>query len=134
LIVPAFCQLLADPDLDVRLAAATALERWGPAAHAAASDLRRTLRSTDAELRLAALRALAAIGGPEAKTALSEITIALADSDTRVRTVAASMLGGLGPAARDAVPALYWALKDDSPEVQKTASDALLNIIRSAEE
>jgi HEAT repeat protein len=134
LIVPAFCQLLTDPDLDVRLAAATALERWGPAAHAAAPDLRRALGTTDAELRLAALRALAAIGGAEARAALSEITIALADSDARVRLAAAQVLGGLGPAARDSVPALCWALKDDSTEVQKIAGDALLNILRPAKE
>jgi HEAT repeats len=134
LIVPGFCQLLTDPDLDVRLAVATALERWGAAAHAAAPDLRRTVGATDAELRLAAIRALAAIGGPEVREAIPEITAALADPDVRVRMVAAQVLGNLGPDARDAVSALCWAVKDDHPGVQKAAGAALLNILRPATE
>ena len=54
----------------------------------------------------------------------------MGDADARVRLVAAQVLGNFGPAARAAVPALSQALHDRSPEVQKAAGDALLNILR----
>jgi HEAT repeat protein len=129
-VVPALAQLLTDSDLDVRLAAATALERWGPAAKAAAPDLQRTIGSTEGELRCAALRALGAMGGPEANAAIADATAALADPDVRVRRVAAQLLGKLGPEAREAVPALRQLLEDESSDVQRAAGEALLKILR----
>jgi len=129
-VVPALARLLTDADLDVRLAAAAALERLASAAKAAAPDLRRTVGSTDAELRFAAIRALAAIGGPDAQAAVPELTAAVADADVRVRQVAAQVLGKFGPAAKDAVPALRQALQDESADVQRAAGEALLNILR----
>ena len=133
-VVPALALLLTDPDLDVRLAAIAAFERMGPAAKAAAPDLRRTLGSTDAELRVAAIRALACIGGAEASAAVPELIDAIGDADVRVRQTAAQVLGKLGPDARDAAPALCRALEDDNPQVQKAAGEALLNILRSGQE
>ncbi len=123
-------QLLTDDDLDVRLAAATALERLGPAAKPAIADLCRTVGSTDAELRLTALRVLGAIGAPDAYETIPDAAVALRDADLRVRLVAAQVLGRFGPAARQAVPALCQALQDGSPDVQKAAGEALLNILR----
>jgi HEAT repeat protein len=133
-VVLALAQLLTDGDLDVRLAAAAALERWGAAAKAAEPDLRRCVGSTDAELRRAALRALGAIGGPEAHAAIPEATAALADADARVRYTAARVLGKFGPVAKDATPALRQALEDESAEVQRAAGEALLNILRPRQE
>jgi HEAT repeat protein len=129
-VASALAQLLTDADLDVRLAAMTALEHLGPVAQVAAPDICRTVRSTDAELRLAAIRALAVIGGSDAQAAIPDISAAVADADARVRQAAIQVLGRLGPAARDAVPALRQALQDASPEVQKVAGEALLNILR----
>jgi HEAT repeat protein len=133
-VVPPLAILLTDPDLDVRLAAIAALERLGPAAKAAVPDLRRTIGSSDAELRVAAIRALASIGGAAASTAVPELIDAMGDADGRVRQIAAQVLGKLGPEARDAATALCRALEDDNPQVQKAAGEALLNILRSGQE
>src|SRR5579871_4465798 len=122
--------LLTDSDLDVRLAAVAALERLGPAAQPATADLCRTLSSTDAELRLAALRALRTIGDPDEHEAIAEVSLALRDPDFRVRLTAAQVLGKFGPAAREAVPTLCQFLQDSNFELQRAASEALLNILR----
>jgi HEAT repeat protein len=127
-------QLLTDGDLDVRLAAAAALERLGPAAQPATADLCRTVGSTDAELRLAALRALGTIGDPDVQEAVAQVALALRDSDGRVRMLAAQVLGKFGPAARQTVAALGQALQDPSPDVQKAAGEALLTILRPGQQ
>jgi HEAT repeat protein len=132
--MPALTLLLTDPDLDVRLAATVALEHWGVAAQPAVPDLCRIVRATDPELRLAAIRALGAIGGPEGRLILAELTAATADPDTRVRQLAIQTLGQFGPLARDAVPALRWALRDEDAQVQKAAGQALLNILRPGQQ
>jgi hypothetical protein len=128
--VPALGSLLADLDLDVRLAAVIALERYGPAAQPALPELIRAMRATDAELRVAAMRAVVAVGGTQTQAAISVLTEALADSDSRVRLMAAQVLGRFGPGARSAVDALKQALQDSDLEVQKAAGEALLNIKR----
>src|SRR5439155_16946985 len=106
-----------------------ALEHLGPAARAATADLCRSIGSTDAELRLAALRALGAIGAPDASVAVPEIAAALRDSDPRIGLVAAQVLAKFGPAAREAVPALCQAVQESSSDVHREAGDALLNVL-----
>ncbi len=49
---------------------------------------------------------------------------ALKDKDPRVRAAAAQALGGIGPAAKAAVPALIEALKDEEEEVGNAAAEA----------
>jgi HEAT repeat protein len=130
--VPGLGRLLADLDLDVRLAAAMALERYGPAARAALPELIRAMRASDAELRVAAMRAVAVIGGVQAHAAIPALTDGVTDADSRVRQVAAEVLGNFGPAARKAVDALNQALQDTDPDVQRAAGEALLNIKRQS--
>src|SRR5262249_874444 len=81
----------------------------------------------DAEFRVAALRALQAIG-PRAADYVPNVVAALGHPDERVRRAAAIVLGRLGPAAQAAEPALRRALNDKDAEVRKNASDALLDI------
>src|SRR5262249_62046752 len=62
-VVPPLVKLVTcDEDLDVRLASATALERYGPAAGAAVPELARAVNAGDVELRVAVIRALQGIG------------------------------------------------------------------------
>ena len=49
----------------------------------------------------------------------------LKDKDVRVRNAAAFVLGQIGPAAKDAVPALSEALKDKEGYVRRAAVSAL---------
>jgi hypothetical protein len=53
---------------------------------------------------------------------------ALKDKDKGTRIAAAFALGKIGPAAKDAVPALIEALKDKDRDVRSTAAQALSGI------
>jgi HEAT repeat protein len=127
--VPALTGLLADSDVDLRVAAATALAVYGPSARAAVPALLGALLSDDSGLRVTAMRALERIGfdGPPA---LPLIRDALEDRNAVVRQNAARLLGKLGPSARDALGSLRLHLKDSSPEVRAAAQEALLSIVR----
>jgi HEAT repeat protein len=94
--VPALAGLLHDADMGVRLAAAGALERYGPDARGAVPGLAQTLSARDAQTRLAALVALDAIG-PEARPAVPAIKALLGDADARVREYATEVLNQLAP-------------------------------------
>jgi HEAT repeat protein len=122
--------LLFDPDLDVRLAASTALDRYGPAAKDAVPDLIRSIRASDADMRIAAMRTLANIG-TDAQPAVPALAAALSDADERVRQVAAEVLDRFGPLAISAAPALRAALDDANADVRKAASEALLSVLQA---
>jgi len=126
--VPALVKLTHDQDLDLCLAAATALDRFGPAAKDAVLPLIPRLQAPDAELRIAIIKTLTGIGQASAP-AVPAITALLRDPDSRVRTAAAESLGRFGSLARSAVDALEVATDDSSPEVRKAASDAILSIL-----
>jgi HEAT repeat protein len=105
LAVAPLARLLADPDGDLRLAAAAALGAYGPGARAALPALVDAAKSSEPELRLAALRALESIGSDD-DAALTVLNAALGDSDGRVRRAAADALQKVSPARREAVDAL----------------------------
>lgn len=125
--VPELGRLLFDPDLDVRLAAATTLEHYGNQAGAAVEDLIRAVSVGDAEIRVAVIHALEAIG-PEAKSAVPALAKALEDPEDRVRRAAAETLGRFGPLAQAAEPALRKALDDKENNVRRAVSAALLSV------
>jgi hypothetical protein len=126
--VAGLARLLYDTDLNVRLAAELALERWGPRAAAAVPDLTHWVSHGDPEGREGAIRALERIG-EAAQPAIPAIAAELGNADVRVRRAAAAVLGRFGPDARAAVPALRRALDDSDEEVRRRASEALLNIL-----
>ena len=110
-VVPALIAALADADRDVRLGAAAALGKIGPAAAEAVPALITALADADGDVRRAAADALGKIG-PAAAKAVPALIAALADADGTVRRAAADALGKIGPAAAEAVPALIAALAD----------------------
>ena len=148
-------ELLRDQDVGVRLAATTALGRFGPRARPAAPILTQTLnrsqteaalhlvpsRDTEPELvtgaptvRIAAFHALQAIDGDTAVDALPEAVIALGDHSIQVRQAAAEMIGREGvkasPAYRaELVRALGKALADPEGDVRRAVSGALLHLM-----
>ena len=120
------------------MAAATALELFGPQARSAAPTLTRMLNHSQTEgalnlvpnprtepelitgdptVRITALRALEAIDGDDILKALPEVVIALNDHDASVRQAAADTIGRAGPKAPEAyrqelIRALGKALED----------------------
>ena len=130
--VPALAKLLEEPDLDLRIAAAWALERYGPAARAAVPALAKAVGTGDPEIRRAVMTTLVAIG-KDAESAIPAITAELANRNPGVRVAAADSLSRFGSAARTAESALKKALGDDDPEVRKAAAAAVLNITASRE-
>jgi HEAT repeat protein len=81
LVVPAVALLLNDPDLDLGVAAATALERYGPAAREAVEALAVRVSRGDSDIRIAAMKALEAIG-PDAAPALPAVARILVEKQS----------------------------------------------------
>jgi HEAT repeat protein len=102
-------EALADPDGAVRLAAARALFRLGPAAREAARALFAALRDPEQAVRWEAAQALDQAGLPLSET-LPELRAALRSDDRLVREFSAATLGAGGPAAAEAVPDLLAGL------------------------
>lgn len=127
--VPALIHLLHDGDLAFRLAGAVALERYGPWAEAAVPVLcEMTAETEPLEARVAAMRALAAVGKIGAGVSIPIFVAALADTDASIRLTAVQSLGLLGPTARSTAAALQKLHDDPVPEVQTAADDALRRV------
>ncbi len=120
---------LADPDPQVRAAAAWALSQIGAKGAAAAPALAQALSDSSPRVRSLAAVALEAMG-PAAVPALPELVRALNDPVDYVRVPAADALGAMGPAARAAVSPLAERLrvKDEQVMVLRSVAAALGNI------
>lgn len=148
--IPSLARLLEDADIDVRKAAAAALDKVDPQEQllqtrlvvattpgpSGSSDIRtalpalmRSLKASDTEMRLGALRGLRTMGN-DAAQALTPLREALRDPSPKVRVAAAEILGQLGPLARDASEDLRVALADNHPDVRRAAGEALINLVR----
>jgi HEAT repeat protein len=144
--------LLKDPSPTVRAHAAGALGQIGAPAKPAASALVDLLADSDATVRRQAIRALGAIHpGPQVTVPLFVKLMDDADPGVRMRVLqtvaevgqqavpaliealknekaaywACLVLRDIGPAAREAVPALTGKLQDSRPEIRREAVLAL---------
>jgi len=94
-------------------AAGDALGRIGAAA---VPDLVQALQSQDSAVRLKAIEVLGRMGSDaDADGAVPHLVKLLDDPDPAVRKASARTLGLIGPAAKDAVPALMRKLLQPSP-------------------
>jgi len=147
---------LADPNHDVRIAAADALREIGAPAAAAVPELQKALVDRHPTLRQAAARALGQIGDKSASV-ISALRQSLQDSELAVQLAAAWSLhkldpdgkhyipvlkrtmesgeggtivavGNLGPGADWAVPTLTKLLGHHRPGVRRLAAEALAKI------
>jgi HEAT repeat protein len=134
--VPAVLVLLKDPDRRVRHEAADALRRVGPEARAAVPALLAAVEDADLNVRRQALLALAAIGvKPEQDAAALEAAVPhfVAAFQNRelepgARQTAVRLLGGIGPLAKAAVPALLEAARGGDGALGTAAREAAKKI------
>jgi HEAT repeat protein len=125
--VAGLARLLSDPDPDVRLRVALALEHFGKGARDAVPALAVAASRGDREARISASHAIEVIGGSPAE-AVPALAAGLTDSNVRLRRTVASALAAYGADAVAARAALNRALRDSDPEVRRLASDALIKI------
>jgi len=122
---------LDDSEMRVRYAACFALGRIGPAAHAASGALKKGLASGDSFLPVASAWALLKIlpGDPQIlATAVPVLAAALPHLAEMPKLEAIHSLGELGPAAKQAVPALKAELNDPSQEIRDATRESLERI------
>jgi HEAT repeat protein len=122
-------QLLAalqDPDLHVRLVAATSLPQVNASADRAVPALQELLKRDVSE---SVLRALS-VYGPDAGPALDDLVRILADQtiETELRWNAARTLGKLREAGAEAIPTLVKHLDDSEPTIREHCAEALGDI------
>jgi len=125
--VPALVRLAQDADshVSVRWEALSALRDIGEAGCPALAEI---ARSTTQGTQYKALDALAQLG-TEAAAATDTLVELLQADDFRVRSRAAFALGAIGPAARQALPALQRAARDRNPQVRQNARQAIAKIM-----
>ncbi len=132
-MIPHFVKGLNHSLDTVRIAAAEALGRIGPAAKGAAPQLEAALVDRRKDVREAAAKALDAVdpewrkGDRIPKSAAVHLE-SLESEDWKVRAAAVGALGELGPAAPGAVPHLVECLADPDRNVRATADEALRKI------
>ncbi|MBI2823842.1 MAG: HEAT repeat domain-containing protein [Planctomycetia bacterium] len=129
--VPSITALLGKSDSSVGYAAAIALGKIGPAAKSAVPQLLKQINAKEPLLTVAsvwAVRRLDPGNKTVAPAAVPVLTGALASKQEIMRAQAAAALGDLGPAARDAIPALKKLSDDPQAEVRRAATDALAKI------
>jgi HEAT repeat protein len=102
------------------------LSELGPVGKAAAPALAAAVKDADAETRMHALLALAAIGAPSHDAAGNAIADSLADKEPRVRNAAHYAAGRVG--VTKAVPAFEASLKSDDPLTVVIAAWALAKL------
>jgi len=109
----------------VRIAAAEALGRYGPAAEPAVPVLAASLKSGPVPVRRAAAAALYKIGAA-ALSAWPEVKVALRDDDAAVRSEAVRVAGIIGKERREVVPVLAnIAVQDANVETRLAAIQEL---------
>src|SRR5262245_34967203 len=129
--VPVLAKALAEDKSDeVRRQAILTLGRLGADAREALPALKLALKNDkDKTVREFAVRTLPAVLGSDAKDAVKDLAERLnVDPDGTVRLAIVQELGALGPAAKDAIPALTIAQRDIQVGVREAASAALKKI------
>jgi len=116
-------------DADVRAVAATSLRRFGKSARLALPQLIKMLNVGEADAQEEVIKAIIA-AGPDNTDAVRPLIKSLDARSPTVRKLAADALGGMGPLAIEAVPALNSHAEDEDNGVRQSISAAVLNITR----
>jgi HEAT repeat protein len=120
--VPALTEALRNPE--GRVLAASILAHIGPPAKAAVPELIEIAKTDkNPAAKREALMALGSIGGAEAGASVA--TAALGDPDEKVVIAACYALAKMGPAAKEAVPALKKLAESGDDAIREEAGKAL---------
>jgi HEAT repeat protein len=118
---PALMQALGEPNFKNRAGLVRVLGAIDGTPPHLPAQLIPFLSDSDADLRLAAIRALTRKG----QSSVSALLLALNSDNALVRAESADILADIGPEAAEAVPALIGLLKDADPHVRASAAHAL---------
>jgi hypothetical protein len=140
-VLPLLLTMFASDDPGTFEGAALAIGAMGPAAAEALPVVLEALRSQDYQRRQAAIDALGAFGATAHDTGApvpAEVLAAListleGDEVAGLRALAAQMLGGMGPDASSAIPALVAAVRTNYPtDWEVTVGDELGSVAKAA--
>jgi HEAT repeat protein len=120
--------LVEEPNAQVRLAAAEALEMFGPGVAPVAEVLVTALQDRDRFVRWVAARTLGNANQRNAPGAVAGLARLLQDEDLDVRLAAAESLGDFAEAAAPAVPALIVLVNQDDARMRERAIQSLVEI------
>jgi len=126
--VRAFLLLRSDPD--ARVAVLNEMRKDAVAAPGFTEFAAKTLEdeTLDPKVRFTLIRVAGHLPLESRASLLPHLIAALAHEDAALRQMAEEILGTLGPAAREAVPALAKGLTDEGKWVPETCANALGNI------
>lgn len=125
-IISKLASITNDPDVDLRTAALTSLQKIGPAATTASDAVLQAAAKGDVEVRIVAVKTLTMI--KVNSDAAVQVLVPALKEDVRLARSAAVALGQFGPSAKNAVPGLREATKSDDLELRLAAGEALLKI------
>ncbi|MBI1831369.1 MAG: HEAT repeat domain-containing protein [Planctomycetes bacterium] len=133
LVLPVLTKALASEDISTRRRAAEALGEYGPVAKDAIAQLVALFNDKDGYACIQAAFAVWKIEGKTDRAVPALVALLKATSDRTLPDHAAAALGTIGPAAKDAIPALTAELKSDRVALRVSAAGALWKITQKPE-
>jgi HEAT repeat protein len=124
--VPALAELVKDKDETVRRQAVKAVIRIRPGSQVTIPLCVKLLEDSDPGVRIRILNAVADVGGPAVPGLIEAL------KNEKAAYWACLILREIGPAAKDAVPALTKMLQDKHPDIRREAILALAAIEEAA--
>ena len=125
--VPVLAKCLLEEDLDIRIAAANALKKYGKEGLKALPSLEKMIANGDSDSRIAMMNAAVSLGTDGSPT-LGEVAKNLQSEEPKVRIKAAETLGKFGKLSEAQIPNLQKSLNDEDSNVRNAVSSALLKI------
>ncbi len=125
--VPVLAKCLLEEDLDIRIEAAKALNKYGKEGTKAIPSLEKMIAHGDSDSRIAMMNAVVSLGTDGYPT-LGAVAKNLQSEEPKVRIKAAETLGKFGKLAEAQIPTLQKSLGDEDSNVRNAVSSALLKI------
>jgi HEAT repeat protein len=125
--IPVLAKCLLDEDLDIRIEAAKALNKYGKEGAKAIPSLEKMIARGDSDSRIAMMNAAVSLGTDGSPT-LNAVAKNLQSEEPKVRIKAAETLGKFGKLAEAQIPMLQKSLNDEDSNVRNAVSSALLKI------